>query len=169
MIVIIAKINGSTELSKMEASEVNETCKKMNIPVPINVSTSGKLKEVLEKHKDQDCLLFSNFPPDSEYPGSGKRVEKYVKNDITYRFHKADSYVKSNALYNEIFAKYSFNAIHFITGAPENMISDEMLKSLSPNTLITVNRNNDWIHPNTIYSQSYKRFVMKKIKEAVTV
>lgn len=166
MVVIIAEINGSSSLSGQETSKLKEHCKAMGIDEPQYAYTTDNLSKLLEQNRDQKVLLFSNFPPDSSYPESGKTLKEFEKGDIIYRSWDADSYSKSKYLFEAWIGKFNFKTIHFITGALQEELSDEMLKSLSAIIPITVTRKSEWIHPAIEFEKLYVSFMKVKIVEA---
>jgi len=168
MIVILATINGPADLSASEAATLREFCISKGIGKPVQVSTAEELNEALEKNSSEGYLLFSNFPPDSSYPGSGKSISIKTKNGVEESSWEADSYTKSSALFGKICKKHHIKGLHFITAAPENVISDENLKSISPTTLISVQRKKDWIQPEYDFHALYRLYVTKKIKETIS-
>jgi hypothetical protein len=131
------------------------------------VTTAERLTETLEENKDQEFLLFTNFPPDSSYPDSGKPILTYDDGEYIRKGWEADAYSRTTVLFNDIFNKYKFKAVHFITGAPVSKADDKMLKSLSPEIYVTVTRKNNWVHPDLIYEHLYMIFIADNIKEAV--
>lgn len=167
MLVIIAEINGHNSLSASSMAKLKEYCKTVDLDQPINVNSFAGLMEMLDEKRNNTILLFSNFPPDSSYPDSGKTKNTTQVGAIELQAWDADSYEKSRSFFSKILNKYKFRAIHFITGAPKEKLSDELLLTLSTQTPITVTRKRDWIHPDLDYDQLYCLFLIEKIKEAV--
>jgi hypothetical protein len=95
MVVIIAEINGSSSLSGHETSKLKEHCKAMGTDEFQYAYTTDNLSKLLEQNRDQKFLLFSNFPPESSYPKSGKTLKEFEKGDNIYRSWDAYSYLKS--------------------------------------------------------------------------
>jgi len=166
MIVINAYINGHPTLSSKGNAEIREFCKTVDIDPPVNVFQVGKLIEILQENRNQKVLLFSNFPPDSSYPGSGEKKRTKKEQGQDYESWNADSYSRSKSLFEAWTGKYNFKTIHFITGAPQEELSDEMLKSLSAIIPITVTRKRDWIHSTIEFEKLYVGFMKVKIVEA---
>jgi len=166
MLVINAYINGHPTLSSEGNAVIGEFCKAIDIGPPVNVYKYERLAEILEENRDQKVLLFSNFPPNSSYSGSGKGKRTINEQGEEYESWDADSYLKSKSIFDSWIGKYNFKTIHFITGAPEKKLSDEMLKSLSVTIPITVTRKREWIHPAIEFEKLYIGFMKIKIAEA---
>lgn len=167
MVVINAEINGTPSLSGHTVAKLKDFCKKVNIFHFGNVYTIEVLAAKLEFNKHHNIILFSNFPPDSSYPESGKKTGVKMVNNIKCRSIEADSYSKSTSLFKDLLNKYNFKSIHFITGAPEDMVSSQQLLSLSESAISTVTRKADWIHPDLDYEQMFYLYLTRKIKETV--
>ena len=166
MIVINAYINGHPTLSTRGIAEIGEFCKSVDIDQPVNVFQAEKVEEILEENRNQKVLLFSNFPPDSSYPGSKKTNGTEEAGDENRTAWDADSYLKSRSLFESWTGKYNFKTIHFITGAPQEKLSDDMLKSLSEIIPITVTRKRDWLNSTIEFEKLYVIFMKIKIGEA---
>jgi hypothetical protein len=78
----------------------------------------------------------------------------------------ADSYSKAYTFFKYITKKYNFKAIHFLTGAPKDMVRDEDLKSYS-DTEITVTRKIDLMPKESEYPRLYKQYILTKLKETI--
>ncbi len=167
MIVIIAEINNREDMPVSEASKLNQVCTAIGVKLLINIHSVEKLTEVLEKNKKNTCLLFSNFPPNSSYPESGKSINMVDKGDYYLLSWDADSYSKSLPFFKGLCTKYKLKAIHFITGAPEKRIGDDLLKALSPHTPMTITRKDVLITPAHNYALLYRLLIVQKIKEAI--
>ncbi|MBN1181154.1 MAG: hypothetical protein JXB49_02630 [Bacteroidales bacterium] len=120
---------------------------------------------MLEKHKNDKFLLFSNFPPDSSYKQSPKKSVKI--GDQIFESWNADSYTKSTLLFQEWINKFSMAGINIVTGAPNEKLGDIEIKSLTHNVDISVTRKYEWIHPSLDFENMYLLFILEKIKEVV--
>ena len=167
MKVIIAHLNSTNDLSQFNLFMLKDTCESFGIQESAKVNTPEKLLEKLEKTRGESILLFTNFPPNSSWLGSGKTIKTEDKGSYIHRYWEADSYAESNELFGKIAIDYTFKAVHFITGAPENIISDEYLKSLVPEIIATVTRRGKWIGEDLNYRELYYGFLQRKIKEAL--
>ena len=168
MIILIANINGSVGLEEVESASLNSEIKNLGLELPKKVFSEKDLLNMLEDKKDNECILFTNFPPDSSYPGSGKQIKITDKGDYYNRSWDADSYEISHALFRKIVGNYNLKAIHFLTGAPESMISDKMLTYFSSSeTVVTVTRRKELMAKVSEYPRLYKQFVLEKVKETI--
>ena len=163
--VILAEINGTPELEVRQAIKLKKTCEFMGLEHPVNVNSAANLIDLLGEDKNQSFLLFSNFPPNSSYPDSGKSINLVDKGEYISRSWDADSYSISQNLFTALEKRYTFTAVHFITGAPPFMLSDDLIKSLFPRTLLTIIRKKDWINSETNYQELYRLYIEKKIRE----
>ena len=167
MVVINAEINQFSFFSRSIAANLKELCETLDIPEPVSVNTVEALAEKLEEHRDHDILLFSNFPPDSSYPDGKKTGNSFRNDECGYQSWQEDTYARSISLFKYLGMEYKFKAIHFITGAPEKLVSDEMLRSFSGHFPVTVARKKDWLHRVLSYEQLFILFMLDKIKEAI--
>jgi hypothetical protein len=165
--VILAEINGSPELEVRQSIKLRKDCEAIGIKHPVNVNSVEDLIDVLGEEKGQSVVLFTNFPPNSSYPDSGKSMKMVDEEDHILRSWEADSYSISLKLFTALEKRYTFKAIHFITGAPPFFLTDENIESLFPGTPITINRKKDWIDSGKDYQELYRLFVEEKIKEAL--
>lgn len=166
--IILAEINGSPELQVRQAIRLRKNCEAMGINHPVNVNSVDELIDVLGENKKQNVLLFSNFPPNSSYPASGKSMKLVDEGEYISRSWEADSYSISQKLFTALQKSYTFKAIHFITGAPVSILSDDLIKSLLPGTLISIARKKDWIKEKSDYQELYRLHIEEKIKEIST-
>ena len=167
MLVILAEINGSPELKVREAIRLKKSCEELGIPHPVNINSVEDLIDLLGEERDQGCLLFSNFPPNSSYPESGKSMNLVDEGNSISRSWEAGSYTTSRNLFGVLNKRYSFKAIHFVTGAPEMFLTDDMIKSLFPGTSVTIQRKREWLKTKSDYQHLYRLFVEEKIQEAL--
>lgn len=167
MKIILAEINGTPELEVRHAIKLRKTCEELGLEHPINVNSAEELIDMLGEYKGQDILLFSNFPPDSSYPTSGKSMKLVDKGDYIARSWEADAYSISKKLFTALEERYIFKAIHFITGAPSLRLKDEHIISLFPETPLTITRKRDWINAELDYQLLYRMYVEKMISESL--
>lgn len=162
MLILIANINGSKGLEEIESAAINTEIKKLGLDLPVKVFSEHNLLKALDNMKDE-CILFTNFPPDSSY-------SKSVKGSYYSRSWNAYSYEISHGLFSKIADNYSLKAIHFLTGAPESMVSDKMLFYFSsPETIVTVTRRNQLMAKVNEYPRMYRQFIIKKLKESLDI
>lgn len=168
MKIILAEINGTPELAVRHAIKLKKTCEELGLEHPINVNSAEELIDILGEHKGQDILLFSNFPPDSSYPTSGKSMKHVDMGDYIARSWEADYYSISKKLFTALEKTYTLKALHFITGASSLRLKDEDITSMFPGTPLTITRKKDWIYSEIDYQLHYRKHVEKKIKETLT-
>jgi hypothetical protein len=167
MFIIVAIINGIDEMKGFQASKIKEACSSIGIEPPVYLQTTDKLLEVLEGNRAQNCLLFTNFPPDRTYSKCHVSGKKTKKNDRPKDELDENTYSQSTLFFNNIFTNYSFKAIHFITGASKGLAGDNFLKSLSPRAPVTVTRKSSWIGQGLDYEHNCRLFIVEKINEAL--
>ncbi len=167
MLVILAEINGSPELEVREAIMLKKSCEKLGIPHPVNIDSVEDLIDLLGEDSDQSFLLFSNFPPNSSYYGSGKSMNFVDEGDTISRSWLADSYSVSLSLFKTLNKRSSFKAIHIITGAPDLILTDEMFNAIFPDLPNTIKRKREWINSGENYQHQYRLYIEEKIKEAL--
>jgi hypothetical protein len=167
MLVINAEINRFPFFSSRAGAKIKEFCKTLDIMEPLSVYTTEELRGNLTNNLEESILLFSNFPPDSSYPDSGMSRKNYRKDELGYPSLESDSYTRSLSFFTVLCLKYKFKAIHFITAAPEEKLSDDRIRSLSGIIPITVTRKKEWIHQGRNYEQMCSLFMIQKIREAV--
>ena len=90
-----------------------------------NIYTMEKLEAFVQSNAENKIILFSNFPPNCTY----KRF-KIIEVDGCCGWI-ADSYDRTAQTYTEMMKKYPNVELHVITGAPEKLISDQEILSLS--------------------------------------
>jgi hypothetical protein len=164
MQIIIAHLNNSENLSTKEVSSI-----KMQIPEisrVIIVNRVSDFNEMLEMIKE-DSILFSNFPPNSSYPESGKKLNYEEKEYYINRYWEADSYSKSTELFNKVNENGYIKSIHFMTGAPHTMVNIETLWALLPNKKITCQSTGGWIGHGKNFMDLKFLYILNKIKEGL--
>jgi hypothetical protein len=168
MIVVIAELNKNLVTDYLNIVKLKDGCLKAGAEHVFVAQTADELKDVLRENKYNKILLFSNFPPNSSYPDSGKTMKQVDKGSYTVRAFEADSYSKSMDFFLSLLKDpKKFIKIHFITGAPKQVLKDEQLKSLSPDTKITVLRKKDYMDENLDYNKLIQNYVVEKI-QAIT-
>ena len=161
MIIINARINSEPVFDGVEAAKFTSICNVLNISQPIEVFDTTQLTKVLENNKDKKCLLFSNFPPNSSYPNSSSYKGSFRQTNEWV----ANSYSNTKAFFEELNTKYSLSAVHFISGAPRDMVTIDLLQSIFSNTLVTLKRNDDFVCSKVGYGLSYTHYFAGKIKD----
>lgn len=159
---IIAHLNDTQALSRSFIRSLNEGFIAKGISEPDLLSKPEDLLRKLEEYKANEIILFTNFPPDSSYPESGRSVKQHEKNGIIHRWTEADNYSRTYRLFNSFLKKYRFVAIHFITGAPEEMIQDSFLETALDDTPITVTRRIELFNSGSDYWTNYRNLILSK-------
>ena len=166
MLIIIVKINGSYGAEEIESAAMNAEIKKLGLELPVTVFSEQKLLEILEDNPLEDFVLFTNHPPNSSYPETDIEYKNLDKGTYSRKYSVADSYSKAYAFFSFITKKYNFKAIHFLTGAPKDVLRDEDLRSYS-DTEITVKRRTELMPKVSEYPRLYKQYVLEKLKETL--
>ncbi len=167
MIVINACIYNSTELGAVENEKLNSGLKLLGIEHFTNVFTVPNFLAELEANRDKEIVLFSNFPHKKSYLEHGvsqSLLDEYKKNVPTWNVLP---YMVSAGLISQICNEYKFMAIHFITGAPAEYVSDSLILSLTGNYPTTIKRKQDWTVEGANFDVMRRLYMMEKIKEAV--
>ena len=168
MKVIIANINGIDELIDFEVSKINEFCLGLGIASPVLVHTIERLTKTLEENMSENFILFSNFPPDKSYE-SKRKADGYLEyDDQVDEYWQSYSYSKSKMHFKNLLTNYDFKAVHFITAAPEERVSNILLKSLFPIMPISVIRKETWRSGALSFAHYYTIYITEKIQEAVS-
>ena len=165
MELIIASLNGVMKFEGIIADNLNKELKSLGLNPPVYIQHPEKLNEYFNESKDSNTLLFSNFPPDSSYAGKFVTEELQKDGKTIKRYWEADSYEKSTKLFKNITAKKSFKAIHFITGAPEEKASDDLIRNSVNGNPVTIKRKSEWLESEIPYSSLLKRYILDKIRE----
>ena len=159
MRVINARINSNSVLSGTDATHLYSTCSVYGVPSMINVFNSEQLITAMERFKDEKIMIFSNYPPNSSYPGSENFGVKLEEGNAWI----ADAYSMSAKLFVLIAYKYDVEAIHFISGAPEQMINEKKLQRLLPKTTVTFKSYGDF-YSSFSFENEYVNYFASKIK-----
>ena len=167
MKIILAEINGTPELQVRQAIRLKKYCESLGLEHPVNVNSVEELIDELGECRGLDVLLFSNFPPDSSYPASGKSIKLVEEGDHISRSWEADSYSTSQGLFKALEKRHTFKAIHFITGAPDFILKDECIRSLFPGIPLSITRKKEWIHSGRDYQELYRSHIEEKIRAAL--
>ncbi len=167
MKVILANINGIPELKVRHSIKLKKTCESLGLEHPLHANSAEELIDILSEHKEEDLLLFSNFPPSSSYPESGKSIQLVDEGDYISRSWEADYYSISQSLFVALEKRHKFKAIHFITGAPSFLLEDRHIESLFPGTHLTIIRKQNWIGKDSNYQELFRLYLEKNIKEAL--
>ena len=166
MKVIIAGINQPAEKNEISAALLAEECKLQGIAPPEYVYSGEQLLRVLEKYMDENLILFSNFPHDSRYPGNNKKSSQNDVNEIPERSRETDGYAKSIAFFTGLAAMKGLKAMHFITGAPAEVVSDKLLQAFAPQIEVSVKRRQEWLFKKVPYETLQNQYMIEKIKQA---
>lgn len=137
MIIIYAYINASPMHCEPKNLRLIELCNQNGFQAPIYAYSVEGLEFLMERHKEDSILLFTNFPPNSSYPESIKK--ELVKPWL------ADSYERTGSFFTQWVAKYRFAGIHVITGAPDDILTDSEIKRYFHDKNVTIIRKGVWI------------------------
>ena len=162
MIVINASINKGPVLDGTDASRLYSLCSLYGLPPMKNVYEAAELLYVIDRHKDEPILFFTNFPPNYSYPKNGTYVKKFKRVGIWSEY----GYTFSAKLFKELGQMMNDrHHVHFITSASPKVVTEPKLKKLLPAPAITLKYNNTFW--DTAYSplEAYLNFYAEKIKE----
>lgn len=167
MKVVIANINELKGLDISFVIKMLRVCNDLGISPPIYVRTAKSLLQILEESENEKILLFSNFPPDSSYPKDEDISSGFVNYDFI-RSAALESFSKSIFLLAKIGVSKRLAAIHIITCALPEVISDEFLRSLLPGSPTMIKRTDENIITDTYFELIYSKYIIEKVKEALS-
>lgn len=167
MKVIIAKIN---ELKGPDISFVTKmlrVCSELGISPPAYVRTTEGLLEALKNYKNQEVVLFTNFPPDDTYSSSVFQNGNPSEKDTKQLTDEKDTYSQSIYFFAKIGINRTFREIHFFTCAPFQIISDDFFSLLAPGSFVKVNRIENCFLEMPKYEAVYGDYILDRVKELV--
>lgn len=92
MLIIHANLNRrAPRFIGDEALSLQTFCEAYGIKLIIDINDTESLETLVNTYKSETILLFSNFPPDSSYPGCEQRDQAILSNPEW----NADTYEKS--------------------------------------------------------------------------
>ncbi len=124
MNVLIAKINGSQGLTQTQCALLDIKMQKKGSSSVRHLFNPQSLLDAMNAGKERKVVLFTNFPPDSSYPDSGKSIQTKEKDGVTHRFWEADGYRRSERYFKYLAGFSNLVSVHFISGAPIDKVSD---------------------------------------------
>jgi len=155
MIVILAILHSKNYLKIHEASAI-KSVSYLTQPIEVKFAISPTtLEEKLNKHKGENVMLITNFPPDSHFPEDEYKERRTRGGDCLSIPDKKDTFLRSHRYFTRLFSKYTFEAVHFVTGAPEGRLEEEYLKGLIPDTEISVTRHSRWTGIGPYYNKPF--------------
>lgn len=168
MIVINASLyNTFTDLSIEESQKLKSEAEKLNVDLLPDIYTEQTLINVLNSNKNQDILLFINFPP-LEFYEYNNVSESLIEKYLLYADNWAiPEYKVSAGLLKYLCGKYKFVAIHVITGAHKSYVTDANILSLTGDVPTTIKRKHDWKISNANPEELMRTYLVDKIREAL--
>lgn len=155
MIVILAILHSNSYLKIHEASAIKKM-RYLTLAFEVKfVLSPTTLEEKLNKHQGENIMLITNFPPDSHFPEDEYKERRTRGGDCLTIPDKKDTFLRSHTYFTRLFSKYKCEAVHFVTGAPEERIKEEYLKGLLPNTEVTVTRHSGWTGIGPYYNKPF--------------
>lgn len=164
MNIIIANLNDKQDLLRTEMAVLEITLKKLGATLIFYEFNLERLAETVNSC-ETDILLFTNFPPDSSYPESEKSLQYIEQETCIERYYEADGYKRSTAFFDELRHKSKFRAVHFITGAPKDLVPDEFLKAVFGDVPTTIKRRHDWIGAGENYNKLYLKYIESAVRK----
>ena len=99
-----------------------------------DVYTFEKVDELIKATAGKKIIIFSNFPPNNSY-------KRFKKEEVGGSFGSlADSYDRTVQKYKEIMKDYPNIQLHIVTGAPEALISNQQIRTISDHDRIFLTR-----------------------------
>jgi hypothetical protein len=169
MILINAVINNSLELGIEQNRLLDESMAQMGIEKYIIVSLLPHLPEELEANKDKEILLFSNFPPMISYMHNGILNAALNQQVNPVPNWEVPKYAFTAGLFYQLCKQYPMKAIHFITGARKEIVSDKQILSLTGDIPATILRTQDWKGPEKDHEILLRLYLVKKIRETLGI
>jgi hypothetical protein len=164
MKILIANLNDKQELLRTEMALLEINLKEFGATSIFYVFNLERLAEAVNSCKT-DIVLFTNFPPDSSYPESGKSIRYIEKETSIERYYEADGYKRSAAFFGELRHNGEFRAVHFITGAPKDIVPDEFLKAVFSDVPTTIKRRRDLIGDGANYNKLYLKYIESTVRK----
>lgn len=112
-------------------------------------------------------ILFSNCPPNSAYDNKPLETNKTTTAGDKLSAFPADSYDKSKQGLAKLLSEYPQLELHIITGASDLRLSNFELTSLSPQSLITVQRKVAWLSSKD-YAQEFANCLVNRLRVSIT-
>jgi hypothetical protein len=138
MLIIHANINRRVpRFIGDEALSLQTFCKAYGIKLIINVSDTELLESLVNTYTSDTILLFSNFPPDSSYPGCAQKDQAILSNPEW----NADTYEKSITFFKKLTRLDAIKALHIVTGAPKEKLSDAFMTQVFSHVKFSIKRN----------------------------
>ncbi len=157
MIIIYAYINASPMHFEPNRLRLAEFCNQNGFQAPLYAYTIEGLEFLMERHKEESILLFTNFPPNSSYRES-------IKKELVKPW-SADSYERTGSFFTQWVAKYRFAGIHVITGAPADILTDSEIKRHFQDKNVTITRKGKWIKENVDYDNVFTTYMIEAIRK----
>lgn len=157
MIIIYAYINARPFYDEPDRIKLHAFCNEHGFKAPFYVYSIEGLEMLMEQNRDESVLLFSNFPPNSSYP-------EMTRNNYGKPW-EADSYQRTGQHFSHWHSRYRFAAIHFVTGAPESVLSDEAVKGYLPNLKVSIIRKGIWIQENVDFEKVFTTYMIETIRK----
>ena len=123
--IIYASIHSGLFLPLFELVMLQDMPLQHCIVLSTMVSNPQDLEETMIETMLDETILVSNFPPDSYYPENSALWRESRRGDELSGSWRSDSYRLTRIIYSILFGRFRFNAIYFLTGAPEEQITDE--------------------------------------------
>ena len=155
MNLIISTINSEPIQDPYRKKNIEYQASKLGIKSIIYVSKAEQLQEFA--NCNVDYILISNFPPNSSYAIKSKGTS----NNGSWI---ADSYQRSSDLFRELSQSKNLKRIHFISGAPQSMISLEMLKEITNDKAVDLKPKRELMDHNISYHDLLERHILYLLK-----
>lgn len=146
-----------------EALSLQKFCEANGIKLIIDINDTESLETLVNTYNSETILLFSNFPPDSSYPGC-EQIDITLSNPNW----NADTYEKSIAFFKNLTRLDAIKALHIVTGAPKEKLSDAFMTHVFSHINFSIKRNweiNDLKSSYSSYSGYMKQAVINFLNE----
>lgn len=164
MIVINACLYSSDLLGSSESKKLIESLKSSYVEKYITIYTFPKLMGELIANVDKEIILFSNFPTDFNYENNGFSRIEIESGQHSLANWSAKHYGMSAKFFSGIFENNKLKAVHFITGAKKDKLTDEAIFSLTGDIPVTIKRKQDWAKPGMNYELFWRLYMEEKIR-----
>jgi len=167
MKIIFVKINESKGPDMSFVTRMLRLCSDLGISPPAYVRTSEGLFEVLKSYKDQEVVMFTNFPPDDSYSNYQKPNSLRSNKKAENQRDNIDAYSQSILLFSKAGSSGTFREVHFFTCAAPGGLNDEFFCLLFPGSLVKVQRIENCFPEMPNYEAVYEKYIMDRVKDLI--
>ncbi len=140
-------IDNSNELLR---DNIKEKCTSLKVIVAYSFN---EIDDIIKNTLGEKTIVFSNFPANNTY----RRYKTETKDGVTG--YVADGYSITSRKYKNLLNNNV--ELHIITGASENILSNEAIVSLFNENKIYVKRKSEWFNKKTDFMDNYESYILE--------